>query len=221
MAEREAGNISVLVANEQLAEQTAIRIDAGLEKADLLFAQRDWSQARGDCPAFVRMIHLARRRGMTVHVVAAFGAQASDDDLYAEARRRWMLQRNPLLRPAPRTSNIERRFGERLKEAGLNPIPQMPVADYYLDFALLGTSDGLPLRLDIEVDGRYWHEELPGRQRLRDEQRDRVLRNLGWRPLRFWVDDILRDEAGCLERVLSEAGSKPLKSKDRIWEGDE
>ena len=223
MAQREAGDISIAITDERRAEETAIRIDTGLEKSDLLLARRDWSQVHGECPAFSSMINLARRHGVTVHIVAAFGNQPSDSDgFFAEARRRWRLAQDPLLGPAPRTSRIERSFGERLKAAGLNPIPQMPVAGYYLDFAVISALDGLPVRLDIEVDGRFWHEELPGHHRLRDKKRDQVLRHLGWRPVRLWADDIVRDEDKCLERVLAEAASpKPLTRKNPAWEDEE
>ena len=223
IAEREAGKLSVAIADESSAEDMVVRIDAGLERADLLFAQRDWNRFPGACPPFLRMIHLARQRGMIVHAIAAFGPQAvADDDVFLEARRRWRLQQEPLFGPAPRTSNIERRFGERLRTSGLDPIPQKPVANYYLDFAVLGDPNGLPIRLDIEVDGRFWHEDLPGRQRLRDEKRDRALRALGWRPVRLWADDIERDPDACLERIHREARSPtPLVGLDRDREGEE
>lgn len=223
IAEREAGRISVAVADELSAEEMVARIDAGLERAELLFARRDWDRFPGVCPPFLRMIRLARQRGMIVHTVAAFGPRAgAGDNLFVEARRRWRLQQNPLFGPVPRTSNIERRFGERLRASGLDPIPQMPVANYYLDFAVLGASNGIPIRLDIEVDGRYWHEDLPGHQRPRDVQRDRVLRALGWRPVRLWADEIERDQSACLRRILREVRSPtPLIDLDRGREEDE
>ena len=226
IAEREAGAISIAHADESSAEETAIRIDAGIELPELLYAQRDWNRSPGDCPQFLRMIRLAVRRGTVVHVVAAFGPRAHPSDrLFLEARRQWRLQRDPLLGPVPRTSRIERHFGRCLRDAGLDPIPQVPVANYYLDFAVFGTSKGLPVRLDVEVDGRFWHEDIPGRQRFRDQQRDRVMKRLGWRPVRLWTDDIERDNDGCIERIRAEAASPtPLnvgtgdgrKKNDRI-----
>ncbi len=220
VARREAGDISIAMTDERRAEETATRINAGLERSDLLFALRDWSQAPGECPAFARMIHGARQRGITVHIVAAFGTRHGDGDKFlAEARRRWRLSRDPMLGPAPHTSRIERDFGECLKDAGINPIPQMPVAGYYLDFAVLGTSGGLPVRLDVEVDGRFWHEELPGHLRPQDEKRDRALRRLGWRPVRFWADEIKRDQDACLTRVLADMASpEPRTRKTSAWE---
>ena len=89
---------------------------------------------------------------MAVHVMAAFGDVAGiRDGMYDEARRIWRSQREPLLGPTPVTSSIERSFGRHLEVAGLEPIAQFPVAQFYLDFAVFGESGGLPVRLDVEV----------------------------------------------------------------------
>lgn len=217
IARREAGNISVAITDETNAQEMANRIVDGLERAKLLFAKRDWSRVRSACPSFVELIQVAKQRGMAVHVIAAFGEDAGiRDDLYEEARRVWRLQREPLLGPTPRTSNIERSFGDRLNLAGLDPIAQFPVAHYYLDFAVIGGNGGLPVRLDVEVDGRYWHEELPNRSGPRDEQRDRLLRLFGWRPVRFWTDEIETDVETCVERVRWERVSGPVDLRTPI-----
>ncbi len=219
IAEREAGSISITMVAEDSAEETAFGLVAGLDSPDLLLAQRDWSQFPNECPSFLRLIRLARLRGTVIHIVAAFGCQANEGDgLHVEARRRWRLQREPLYGPAPRTSRIERNFGKRLKSAGFEPIPQLPVGNYYLDFGIIGTSAGLPIRLDVEVDGRFWHEEMPGRQRFRDKQRDSVVRRLGWRPVRLWADEVVDDEVGCIERIRREAIS-PTPLRDGVEDG--
>lgn len=206
IARREAGNISVAITDETNAQEMADRIAGGLERPEVLFAQRDWSRVRATCPSFAELIQVAKQRGIAVHVIAAFSEDAGsgDDDLYEEARRVWRLQGEPLLGPTPRSSNIERSFGDRLNVAGFDPIAQFPVAHYYLDFAVIGGSAGFPVRLDVEVDGRYWHEELPNRTGSRDEQRDRLLRLFGWRPVRFWTDEIETDVEACVERVRCE-----------------
>ena len=215
IARREAGNISVAIADETNAQDMAHRIAGGLERPQLLLAKRDWSRVRATCPSFQELIQVAKQRGIAVHVIAAFGDDADiRDDLYEEARHVWRLQREPLLGPTPRTSTIERRFGDRLTVAGLDPVAQFPVAHYYLDFAVIGGNDGLPIRLDVEVDGRFWHEELPNRSGWRDQQRDRLLSLFGWRPVRFWTDEIETDVEGCVERVRRErvGGDEPADS---------
>ena len=212
LAKREALDITVAFADEFSAEELTNRIRSGLERPNLVLAQRDWGLRPTACPWFSRMVRAATQRGVAVHVVAAFGSQAGPHgDLFNDARRHWRLQHEPLTGPAPRMSNIERRFGERLGTEGFDPVPQIPVARYFLDFAVFGSAKGLPIRLDIEVDGRHWHEELPGRYGPRDERRDRVMRCLGWRPVRFWTDDIERDADACLDRIRRESASpRPL-----------
>lgn len=221
IARRESGQLRILTADETTSEEQAKRIEErGGERPDLVVARRDWVQHPAPNPAIGRLLEAARERGLVAHVIAAIAtASPPADELYREARQRWRLDHDPLLRPLPRRSNIERRFGEVLAAAGLDPIPQQPVAHYFLDFAVGGHASGLPVRLDVEVDGRYWHEELPGRYRLADERRNQVLKRFGWRPLRFWADEIEGNEAGCIERIRNEAASAtPLARRNGTTE---
>lgn len=152
-----------------------------------------------------------------MHVVAALGRITNhDDELHIEARRRQRQQSEPFLIPSPRISKVERHFGELLKLSGFDPIPQLSVAQYYLDFAIVGEVEGIPIRLDIEVDGRHWHEELPGRRRPHDDRRDQVLKSLGWRPIRFWADEIESDATGCVNRIQDEVRSPNPLSRTNI-----
>lgn len=220
IARREAGQLRIILADETTAEEMAAYIESAHERPDLLVARRDWVERPAPCPPFQRMLEVARNRGLTVHLIAALCATSSAEDvLHRVARQRCLFYHNPLLRPLPRRSNIERRFGETLTAAGLEPIPQHPVSHYFLDFAVIGNASGLPVRLDVEVDGRYWHEELPNRHRVEDERRDRVLRRLGWRPIRLWTDEIERDEMECIKHIAEEAASEvPLAGRDRTTE---
>ena len=221
IAGREAGDLSVLIADERNSEEIQSRIVGRLQRWNLLYVQRDWSRVRDPCPSLLGLIEIARRHGLSVHVIAAFGEEAGiRDKMYDKARHVWRSQREPLLGPTPLTSSIERVFGDRLKVAGLEPIAQLPVAQFYLDFAVFGQSGGLPVRLDVEVDGRYWHEELPNRLRWRDEQRGRLLRLFGWRPVRFWTDEIESDLEGCVDRIQRERISGP-RLVDSEFEGGE
>ena len=208
MAQRESGRLHVIQADESSAQEIEERIVGGDERPELLVVRRNWVQHPAPHPACVRLLEAARERGLVIHLIAALGPKLiTGDELHQQARERWQFTRDPLLRPLPRRSNIERRFGETLAAAGLDPIPQRAVAQYFLDFAVFGNACGLPVKLDIEVDGRYWHEELPGRHRLSDERRNQVLKRLGWRPIRFWTDEIEKHELECVERVRRESAS--------------
>jgi very-short-patch-repair endonuclease len=95
-------------------------------------------------------------------------------------------------------SDWERKVYHALKERGLDPQPQHEIAGRRLDFALFGANG---TKLDLEVDGRRWHESPDGRRKTSDLWRDHQLKSLGWRIRRFWVDELSRDMEGCLDRV--------------------
>ena len=69
---------------------------------------------------------------------------------------------------------------------------QVPIGPYIVDFACLGS------KLIIEVDGGQHSESQ------RDVERDNYLRENGFRILRFWNNDVLRNTDGVLELILSE-----------------
>jgi very-short-patch-repair endonuclease len=95
-------------------------------------------------------------------------------------------------------SDWERKVFHALKARGLEPYPQHEIAGRRLDFALFGANG---VKLDLEVDGRKWHESPDGRRKTSDLWRDHQLKSLGWRVRRFWVDELSRDMEGCLDRV--------------------
>ena len=68
---------------------------------------------------------------------------------------------------------------------------QVPVGPYVVDFACLGR------KLIIEIDGGQHAEN--GRDAIRDE----YLRIEGFRILRFWNNDVLRNTDGVLEVIMS------------------
>nr|VFJ96659.1 MAG: Very-short-patch-repair endonuclease [Candidatus Kentron sp. LFY] len=67
---------------------------------------------------------------------------------------------------------------------------QMPVEPYIVDFACLEA------KLIIELDGGQ-HAE----QQTYDQNRSRVLGSRGYRVLRFWNNEMLRDMDAVLERI--------------------
>jgi len=95
----------------------------------------------------------------------------------------------------------EKRLYEALIERGVDPIPQHPVAGRFLDLAVVDDTRWPPVRLDIEVDGVTYHTDDDGNRLQTDLWRDRQLRGLGWKVLRFWVYELRDDMEGCLERV--------------------
>jgi very-short-patch-repair endonuclease len=100
-------------------------------------------------------------------------------------------------------SDWERVFYQALHRAGLRPVPQYEEAPYALDFALF---DG-ERRLDIEVDGEYYHRNWDGELCRRDQIRSQRLSDVGWDIMRFWVYEIRDDLEGCLRRVRAWMGA--------------
>ncbi|HKS57832.1 MAG TPA: DUF559 domain-containing protein [Xanthobacteraceae bacterium] len=76
---------------------------------------------------------------------------------------------------------------------------QVPIENYIVDFACHEE------RLIVEVDGGQ-HAENP-----RDAARDKRLAALGYRVLRFWNNDVLRNPSGVLETILAELSSGAVK----------
>ena len=202
---RESGNIRIIEVDEANAKESLAQLRGGGDRPDLIVIRRDWVQFPESHLAIDKLLVSGKERGCVMHIVAAIGnSPNSAEKLHREARQRHSFESNTLVRPLPPTSKIERRFGESLIKAGLNPKPQTAVANYFLDFAVYSKSGGLPLRLDIEVDGRHWHEELPGHRRRSDNRRDLIVQRLGWRPIRFWTDEIEQDELKCIRRIQNE-----------------
>lgn len=92
-------------------------------------------------------------------------------------------------------SEWERVVFHALRERGLDPKPQYEIAGRRLDFALFGENE---VKLDLEVDGRRWHQDIDGNRKLDDHWRDHQMKSLGWKVRRFWVDELKQNMERCL-----------------------
>ena len=95
-------------------------------------------------------------------------------------------------------SDWERKVFHALRNRGLDPFPQHEIAGRRLDFALFGNGG---IKLDLEVDGRRWHQTPDGRRKTSDLWRDHQLKSMGWRVRRFWVDELASNMEGCLDII--------------------
>ena len=151
------------------------------------FLQKDWrrlnvaiSRARAVAHVFG---DLAYARSGAVRRLQSLAAQATEP-------------RRPALEGVF-DSVWERRLYEAMRARELEPHPQYEIAGRRLDFALFRGD----VSLDVEVDGRQWHQDADGNRKLDDHWRDHQLRSLGWRVRRFWVDELHNDLEGCLDRI--------------------
>ncbi len=94
----------------------------------------------------------------------------------------------------------EKRLYDALRDRGLDPIPQYPLAGRRLDLALVRGD----LRLDIEVDGDRYHRDPDGLRKSSDLWRDHQIRGLGWRVLGFWVYELREGMEACVDRIVAE-----------------
>lgn len=98
-------------------------------------------------------------------------------------------------------TSAERRLWARIREQKLGgwrfrrPHPIPPCA---ADFACVEA------KLAVELDGGQHAGSS------RDEARDRKLASLGWRALRFWINDVMSNTEGVLATILAALGPHPV-----------
>ena len=99
----------------------------------------------------------------------------------------------------PYPGDFERAVEKALTAAGHRVQRQVGLFDYRVDLAVVDSEHPDHFLLGIECDGPMYQnaENARARDRLRPE----VLRNLGWRLLRLWSADWVRDSEGELRRI--------------------
>ena len=60
------------------------------------------------------------------------------------------------------------------------------------------------LKIDLEVDGRRWHTDIDGNRKVSDIWRDHQLKSMGWKVIRFWVDELDKDMERCIGLIEQE-----------------
>jgi very-short-patch-repair endonuclease len=103
----------------------------------------------------------------------------------------------PTVSSPERVSEWERILYRAMYAAGVRSLPQHPVENYLLDFALFAGDR----KLNIEVDGERYHRNWDGELCRRDQIRNQRMIELGWDVMRFWVYEVRDDMDGCIRRV--------------------
>jgi very-short-patch-repair endonuclease len=175
----------------------------GQERDVILFSPTLCNTSRMTSVTFVQKDH--RRLNVAISRARAVAHVFGDLD-FARSRKVRSLASLAAAATEPRKrsgegafdSDWERVVYHALKDRGLNPMPQFEIAGRRLDFALFGPGE---IKLDLEVDGRQFHETADGRRKQSDYWRDHQLKSLGWRVRRFWVDELARNMEACLDLV--------------------
>jgi very-short-patch-repair endonuclease len=103
-------------------------------------------------------------------------------------------------------SEVER----SLRERGLQVARQVGCSEYRIDLALLDPEVPGAYVLGIECDGESYNSSATARDR--DRLRHQVLENLGWRLVRVWSTDWVRNPDRQIERIIM-AYQDALKAK--------
>lgn len=91
-------------------------------------------------------------------------------------------------------TDIEKKMEEALKENGIEASYNFPIRSkhgYIIDFAIP------ELKIDIECDGEAWHKI----GNKRDNNRNWVLRNMGWKIIRFRGKQIMEEIDICIAEI--------------------
>ncbi|TGS16812.1 DUF559 domain-containing protein [Mesorhizobium sp. M2E.F.Ca.ET.209.01.1.1] len=99
-------------------------------------------------------------------------------------------------------SDFEDAVLEGLRELNFDCVPQVGVANFFLDIGVRDPSSPGEFIAAIECDGAAYHSEKSARDR--DRLRQEILENLGWNIIRIWSTDWFRNPDGELDRVCRE-----------------
>ena len=99
-------------------------------------------------------------------------------------------------------SPFEEEVSSALVRRGLEPVAQVGCGGFRIDLALKHPQRPGEFCLGIECDGATYHSSRTARDR--DRIRQSVLEDLGWRIVRVWSTDWIRNPERQLQRIVSE-----------------
>jgi len=87
-------------------------------------------------------------------------------------------------------SSLEKKFREMMEARGLTFTKQHPIVGYFVDFAIP------KLKIAIEVDGDYWHQN-----KEKDQKRQKEIEDQGWLVLRYSESEVNSDVGSCVDEL--------------------
>jgi very-short-patch-repair endonuclease len=97
-------------------------------------------------------------------------------------------------------SDFEVFVAERLRREGVEVVPQVGVAGYFIDLAVKDPADPQRYLLGIECDGASYHSAKSARDR--DRLRQEILEQKGWQLYRIWSTDWFNDPEHEAKKLL-------------------
>jgi len=97
-------------------------------------------------------------------------------------------------------SHFEESVYQILDDSGIQTVPQVGVAGYFIDLSVLSKNSNNFI-LGIECDGATYHSSKSARDR--DRLKQDVLENLGWNIYRIWSVDWYKNRENEIKKLLS------------------
>ncbi|MCI5210328.1 MAG: DUF559 domain-containing protein [Candidatus Electrothrix sp. ATG2] len=136
------------------------------------------------------------------------GVQALRDFLaYCETGILHTTERNTDRQP---DSDFEVAVMMALRNKGFECVPQVGVAGFFIDVAVVDPGNSGNFLMGIECDGATYHSAKSTRDR--DRLRQAVLERLGWKIRRIWSTDWFRNPQAELKPIVSELNALKTKS---------
>jgi len=111
-------------------------------------------------------------------------------------------------------SHFEISVMNALRHEGFECVPQVGVAGFFIDIAVLDPNNPGRYLMGIECDGASYHSAKSVRDR--DRLRQEILERLGWHIRRIWSTDWYKNPHGELRPIIKELNR--LKSKESLSE---
>jgi len=93
----------------------------------------------------------------------------------------------------------------QLRNAGFECVPQVGVAGFFIDVAVIDPGNPGRYLMGVECDGATYHSAKSARDR--DRLRQDILERLGWRIRRIWSTDWFKNPNAELQPIISELHS--------------
>ena len=128
------------------------------------------------------------------------GVQALHDFLkYCETKILHKTELDTARRP---DSDFEIAVMNALHDAGFKCVPQVGVAGFFIDIAVMDPGNPGRYLMGIECDGATYHSAKSARDR--DRLRQMILERLGWNIRRIWSTDWFKNPHGELQPIIRE-----------------
>lgn len=116
-------------------------------------------------------------------------------------------------------SDFEIAVIDRLEQRGYTCVPQIGVAGFFIDIAVVDPANEGHYLMGIECDGATYHSAKTVRDR--DRLREAVLKRLGWRIRRIWSTDWFKNPDAEMQRILHELQQLSAKTLQLAGEPDD